>query len=302
MKKLTTEGFINKAKKIHGDKYDYSKVEYVNAKTKVCIICPEHGEFWQTPDNHLKGFGCTKCNSFIKKIKEVHNDKYNYSKVNYVDSKTKVCIICPKHGEFWQTPNAHLQGQGCPKCSIEYNKKRMSLTTEEFIKKAKEIHGDKYDYSKTDYINADTKVCIVCKKHGEFWQKPYKHLQGQGCPKCKCSKLESDILNYLINKNINYIHQYRPKFLSEGKRHLSLDFYLPDYNVAIECQGIQHFCQTTFFEKREQNISDRDIKKYNICKDNGIKIYYFSYVVPLSYIDKVYIDKDLLINDIKYEK
>ena len=191
--------FIEKAKSIHSNKYDYSKVEYVNCDTKVCIICPEHGEFWQTPyvHNNLK-CGCPKCGhiktnntkklnkqQFILKARQIHGWKYDYSKVEYVNNHTKVCIICPEHGEFLQTPSAHLNGQGCSKCFS--NKKRVlySFNKQQFIDKAREIHGDKYDYSKINYVNANTKVCIICPEHGEFWQTPYVHNNLKcGCPKC----------------------------------------------------------------------------------------------------------------------
>ena len=179
--------FVIKARKIHGDRYDYSKVNYINAQTKVCIICPEHGEFWQTPAKHLSGAGCAKCgggykynnNDFITKAKEIHGDKYDYSKVNYINSQIKVCIICPEHGEFWQTPALHLRGNGCPICGG-----RNKLDNESFVIKAREIHGDRYDYSKVEYINNKTKVCILCPEHGEFWQIPALHLRGSGCPIC----------------------------------------------------------------------------------------------------------------------
>lgn len=123
-KRLTTKIFIARAKEIHGDKYDYSEVEYVNYKTKVKIICPIHGEFWQTPREHLNGNGCQKCSGvqrmntdlFIQRAIEVHGDTYDYSKVKYTNNRTKVCIICPVHGEFWQSPDSHLLGCGCPKC------------------------------------------------------------------------------------------------------------------------------------------------------------------------------------------
>ena len=184
--------FIEKAKEIHGDKYDYSKVEYKNAKTKVCIICPEHGEFWQTPNNHLHGCGCPKCKSkkigllkkknienFINESYLLHNNKYDYSKVEYINNSTKVCIICPEHGEFWQSPNHHLQGHGCPYCKNVYKSNKT-----EFIEKARKVHGDKYDYKKVEYINNRIKVCIICPEHGEFWQTPHNHLNGQGCSEC----------------------------------------------------------------------------------------------------------------------
>ena len=197
-KRMSVDEFIRKAKEVHGDKYDYSKVEYKNNSTKICIICPEHGEFWQAPYCHLKGQGCPKCGvksmwnkrgriktkEFIEKSKAVHGDKYDYSKVDYVDAKTKVCIICPEHGEFWQTPNTHLRGSGCPKCGQEKTTVKQRLTTEEFVRRAKEVHGNKYDYSKVDYVDAKTKVCIICPEHGEFWQTPGNHLYGQTCPKC----------------------------------------------------------------------------------------------------------------------
>ena len=123
---LTTEEFVRRAKAIHGDKYDYSKVVYQKKDSKVCIICPKHGEFWQTPHNHSRGQKCPKCalenktmttEKFISKAQAIHGNMYNYSKVNYIDTKTKVCIICPIHGEFWQRPDIHLRGSICPKCS-----------------------------------------------------------------------------------------------------------------------------------------------------------------------------------------
>ena len=109
---------------------------------------------------------------FIKKAKEIHGNKYDYSKVEYKNTSTKVCIICPEHGEFWQTPNHHLQGHGCPKCKNEKIRKRHTHNITIFIEKARKVHGDKYDYSKAEYINASTKVCIICPEHGEFWQTP----------------------------------------------------------------------------------------------------------------------------------
>ena len=193
---MITEEFIQKAKAVHGNKYDYSKVEYVNNKTKVCIICPIHGEFWQRPHDHTRHAGCPVCShdrgaklqaisdaEFIKKAKAVHGDKYDYSKVKYINNRIKVLIICPIH-DFEQKPSNHLQGQGCPFCGREKNRASRTYSFEDFIKAAKAVHGDKYDYSKVNYINKNTKVCIICPKHGEFWQIPHKHLSGQGCEKC----------------------------------------------------------------------------------------------------------------------
>ena len=183
--------FIDAAKRIYGNKYDYSKVEYKNKSENVCIICPEHGKFWVSPKNHLNGYGCPECKKlknkpymkydlgyFIKRSTDVHGGKYDYSKVIYNGLTKEVCIICPEHGEFWQMARYHLNGAGCPKC-VGRNK-----TTEEFIKQSKGVHGNKYDYSKVEYKNSQEKVCIICPTHGEFWQDPHNHLKGAGCPRC----------------------------------------------------------------------------------------------------------------------
>jgi len=181
--------FIEEAKTIHGDKYDYSKVNYINSRTKVCIICPEHGEFWQEPSAHINGCGCPKCShrsyvytteEWVEEARKIHGNKFDYSKVNYINNKIKVCIACPEHGEFWITPNSHLQGQTCPKCSH----RSYAYTTEEWVEEAKKVHGYKYDYSKVDYVNNNTPVCIICPEHGEFWQRPINHLNGSGCARC----------------------------------------------------------------------------------------------------------------------
>ncbi len=195
-RKKDKQHFIDKARKTHGDKYDYSKVEYVDATTKVCIICPEHGEFWQTPNDHYHS-GCELCaretrakkrtekasKEFAQKAISVHGNRYDYSKVEYKTAKEKVCIICPEHGEFWQAPTTHLGGAGCPRCKGNFR-----LTKEEFVEEANKVHHNRYDYSKTEYKNINTKVCIICPEHGEFWQSPDIHLNGGGCPTCAGNK------------------------------------------------------------------------------------------------------------------
>ena len=195
--KLTTKEFIAKAKAVHGDRYDYSKVRYVDSKTKVCIICKEHGEFWQQASNHLRGIRCPQCGTeariakrtlpaedFFISAKAVHGDKYDYSRVKYINKKTKVCIVCPVHGEFWQSPQKHLSGQGCEKCFRESLAKRYSLGKEKFIEKANAVHNGLYDYSEVEYVNSLTPVKIICPVHGAFMQNPHNHLAGHGCPKC----------------------------------------------------------------------------------------------------------------------
>lgn len=314
MKKLTTEEFIEKAKQIYGDNYDYSKVDYVNCNTKVKIICRKHGEFETRPDHFLMGHGCSKCGYerggnktrksseyFIEKAKQVHGDKYDYSKVEYCKAKKKVCIVCPEHGEFWQTPDSHLRGAECPKCSHQSYR----YTTEEFIKMAKDVHGDKYDYSKVEYINRLTPVCIICPEHGEFWQKAYSHLLGNGCHACGESKLENEVKLLLDENNIKYEREKRIEWLRD-KNPMPLDFYLPEYNIGIECQGEQHFKERNFFKHYPfEKRLEMDLLKNKLCLDNGIKLLHYSskYFVPKDW-DKydVICSKNKLIEIIKDEK
>lgn len=287
--RYNTNEWIEKSKKIHGEKYDYSKVDYVNNSSKICIICKKHGEFWQTPANHIKGKNCPKCsghfmdkNFFIDKAKDLYKDKngnplYDYSLVDYKDSSTHVSIICHKldsatgkeHGVFSKTPNKHLGGQGCPLCGNESGGLKNRLSNEEFIKKA---FIEDYEYL-TEYVTAKTKIHIKCKKCGhKFWQEAFSHLSGCGCPICNESKLEKEVTFYLNAQKI--IHEKQKKFKWLGRQ--SLDFYLPDYNIAIECQGIQHFESKNFFggDKGLLEIVKRDNIKLKKCLSNNMKMIY----------------------------
>ena len=283
----TNEEFINDCKLIYGDKYDYSLVKYVNNKTKIKIICSIHGEFEQTPDKHLNSkSGCKKCmncsikkndnnrNTLIDRLRQKHNNFYDYSLVNYINSKTKIKIICPEHGEFEQIANNHLSGYGCPTCG---GTKKFSDA--DFIKKSIEIHGDKYDYSSVKYVNYSGKVKIICPIHGEFKQSFIKHCNRKnGCPICKESKGEKQIRLYLVKYDINFIQQYR--FINcVNKRMLPFDFYLPDLNVCIEYNGIQHYKPVTYYggdDKFKQQIINDNIK-YSYCNDNEIEFLVIKY-------------------------
>ena len=221
MKKLTQDQVIQKFIKIHGNKYDYSKVIYLGTHIKVCIICPIHGEFWQTPHNHLAGQGCVKCGysknslsfkhtteQFIQKSNQIHNNKYKYPNAVYESAFKKLSVTCEVHGDFLQTPNNHLNGQGCPLCYKETVGKWNCLSTEEFIKRAIEIHGYFYDYSKVNYVNSQIKVCIICPVHGEFCQTPNDHMYGHGCLKCNESKGEKIIKEQLEKYPEKWLRQF----------------------------------------------------------------------------------------------
>lgn len=188
----TIEDFIKEATAKHGTKYDYSKSKYKNYHTKLKILCPIHGEFLQSPANHFKGHGCMECggkrklqlSEFIDKANKKHNFKYSYTNTIYKKTDIKIEIICHKHGSFYMTPANHLKGQGCPICGKESKSRTQRLSNEEFINRAKAIHGDEYDYSNARYKNYDSLVEIICSKHGAFIQEASNHLQGKGCNKC----------------------------------------------------------------------------------------------------------------------
>lgn len=209
--------FLTQSRAVHGDRYDYSKVEYVNSKTMVTIICPDHGEYETTPNQHNNGRGCPDCSRLQKsrKLKEawvgrrerskkqreekkktviktvindfrkVHGDRYDYSQVEYVGAKRKVVIVCPDHGEFEKTPDNHKSGQGCPTCGrIERSQRKIEGKKKTVITDFRKVHGDRYDYSKVEYVKSLQKVTIICPDHGEFEQTPNSHLSGSGCPQC----------------------------------------------------------------------------------------------------------------------
>ena len=165
MKKLTTEDFIAKSRLVHGDKYDYSKTVYTRSCDKVCIICPVHGEFWQTASSHLSGFGCRKCGArevwkqrseervtfedFVRRSKESHDIVYIYDENGYESSHKDAVILCPVHGEFRQNANVHMNGGLCPECRKESLSRKKSMGWDGFLERARKRHGDTYLYPET---------------------------------------------------------------------------------------------------------------------------------------------------------
>lgn len=340
---LITEEFVLRARKVHGDKYGYSMVKYKDINTPVNIKCSIHGVFMQVPRKHLEGCGCPSCGSgvyttntfikrckelygsdydfskvryngsrkkvkvvcnrcgtvfyktpnailfgtkickfcdgsgqvrnttqFILKAKEVHGNQFDYSTVVYVNSHTPVKIICKEHGEFLQRPNVHLRGGGCHKCC------GLFLSNDEYIAKAKKIHGETYDYSLVSYHGCMSKIKIICPTHGVFVQNAHNHLQGQGCPICKSSHGERKIYLVLTNANIGFVTQY--KFPNENlfcnRVNLVVDFYLPQYNSIIEFHGEQHYEPIKWFggEQKFKQQEERDIALRQYCKDHKIKL------------------------------
>ena len=284
--KELTKNFISKANEKHDNKYYYSLVEYTDSKSYVKIICNKHGIFNQLPNNHLNGTGCPKCStiirannrkigldSFIKRATSKHNNKYDYSLAKYVNSHTKIKIICPEHGVFEQIPKDHLKGRGCNDCKYVLMRVLSASNINEFTKKAKIIHGGKYDYGQTTYINNHTKVKIICPEHGEFSQTPNDHLGGAGCPNCFKSKGEINVRNFLEKNNVLYIQEKRFDYC-KYKNTLPYDFYLPEHNILIEYDGIQHFEPIKYFGGEEALISAqlRDKIKTDYAIANNIKL------------------------------
>lgn len=298
-RRTTIEEFIKRANIVHGEgRYDYSKVNYVDNQTEVIIICHNHEtpyEFPQTPSNHLSGNGCKLCGikkraderrmtkeEFVEQANSIYGlGTYNYSKVNYVNTHTEVIIICPKHGDFPQEPASHLQGHGCRKCYDEKLSLNQRMSVEEFIEKSNEIHGvGTYDYSKVNYVNMHTIVTITCSIHGDFPQIPQNHINGSNCPKCT-NKYKGEIIirNFLIKNKIEFEEQ--KKF--ENCRNinlLSFDFHLPQYNLCIEFDGLQHFEKVNWSGKMtdiqmEENLRMnklRDDIKNKYCILNNINL------------------------------
>lgn len=334
--------FIEKAIKKHGNIYDYNQIDYKNCKEKVKIICSRHGDFWQTPDSHLNTNGCKKCSLeflsekqrktldiFRAQAIDIHKNKYSYEKSIYINNETKVIITCPEHGDFSQTPSNHLLGKGCPRCKPIKLKNKFSFTQEKYIQKVKDRWGDKFLLDKIVYKGIDNKIIVGCKEHGDFELTAYSLLKGKhpcpkcclklrgenrrkddeyfyqkfkqkhnnkyqykailregkdswveiecpnhgpfrqlisnhnkhGCPRCSLSNtsIEKFIERFLEKNNINFIKNENRVIKPQ-----EIDFYLPDYNIGIECNGI--------FWHSELSGKDNKyhIKKYNKCIEKGV--------------------------------
>lgn len=213
---MTKNEFIEKARKVHGDKYDYSKVEIEKTADKIIIICPRHGEFEQVANSHLQGRGCAMCSGkkfslqdYIEKANKIWNNKYDYSKFEWKGINQKVCIICPEHGEFWQLPNNHLKGEcGCLECRGKSKNFKAITGIEDLKRISKEKFNDKFDFSKSVWKGSREKIEIICPKHGSFWTLPRQFtLNMCGCPKCGNIKYTNvDFIKECekIHKNKNY--------------------------------------------------------------------------------------------------
>lgn len=262
-RRLTTEEFVKKAISVHGFTYDYSMVKYINANTKVKIICKTHGVFEQFPTNHCSNkSGCSSCGCkvptnelFISKASSIHDGRYNYDNVVYVNSYTKVSITCSNHGVFYQTPHSHLKGKGCPLCNNPSENQRVAAS-KRFIHKSISIHGDKYDYGKVVYVDAFTNIEITCNRcKTSFWQRPGSHTAGSGCKKCVIytMKYQSYVRAMLDKACIPYEEEKR---CLVGGKNYRIDFYLPFHNICIEVDEKHHRFQAEYDKNRQDKIQN----------------------------------------------
>lgn len=270
-KKRTQKEFIKLATLKHNRIYTYEKVKYINNTTKVNIYCKKCKDYFpQMPKDHLNGRGCKDCGAlksiksrtltkkqFIEKSKKYHFDTYDYSLVKYKNNRTQVDIICVIHGKFHQIPDHHMSGTGCPDCGGT-----KKLTLKQFIDRCNEMHNYKYDYSLVKYANNKTKVKIVCPKHKEFFQSPYNHISGQGCPICRSSGGELALIKYFEKNNVKYEPQKTHRFLTTLMKY---DFYIPSKKLYIEFDGEQHFrdCHFGKYEIQHKRDVHKDIFIYH---------------------------------------
>lgn len=291
-KKNTPESFKSEMKKIYGRKLKFKIPNKVTIYTKITAICKHHGEITHSVEYYKSGKGCEYCSGkktywpdFIKLARQVHGDKYDYSLTEIPKRNSdKITIICPEHGQFRQFAWLHLSGSGCPECVGYPNKKTPEQRKDEFIRKARDLFGDKFDYSKVHYVNNDTNVTLICKEHHiEFETSPDTHLRGSGaCPMCTRSIGEAKIYGYLSRHKIKFFTQHKIEHNNPlcKRQYLVVDFYIPEYKIVIEYNGKQHYQHVEFFHSDGFTLEDQKIRDntlVDILTSKGIRLLTIKY-------------------------
>jgi hypothetical protein len=266
--KLTTRAFIEKARTVHGERYDYSRVEYSGSEGGVIIICSEHGSFTQKASSHLYGSNCPKCSGFQKaseqficRARTIHGERYDYSLADYSAAHTPTVIICPEHGEFSQTPNNHLRGKGCNKCGYLVGSTKQRSELEHFLSRARAIHGERYDYSRVEYQGSSRNVTIICPVHGEFSQLPLNHYR-TGCNKCGASltaaSLGSDKQEFISKAFILHGERYDYSKVEYKKSRIKVIIICPEHDEFMQTPnshlmgaGCPHCNQSVFWTRSQ---------------------------------------------------
>lgn len=295
-KRWTTEKWIERAREIHGDFYDYSRMKYRGSWAKVEIICLKHGPFFQSAAGHTTmKHSCPDCGrekqalsqtytheDFLRLARSRHGSRYDYSQAEYKPriggEQELITIICPEHGPFSQRAHDHINGSGCTGCKFDKIKTIHLMSQDEFIERARKVHGPYYDYSRVEYTGIKNFVEIICPKHGPFPQRAEGHLDGNGCPRCSNSTGEKAISEFLETYGIGF--ETEKRFEDCRRVHqLPFDFYLPDFTTLIEFDGAQHFIPAGWFSTKERAlknlelVQERDHIKNNWAKEKGIPLY-----------------------------
>ena len=292
MPKLTTEEFINRVK-IDFPEYDFSITEYKNKRTKIKFICKKHGIREILPSNMMYNkHGCSECGKekispaklcpeeeIIKKSKEIFGDVFMDYAFEYPKngSRRRIILTCKKHNyRFSNSVSNHINlKQGCKLCAIERQRTAVTKTVDKFIKDCKDKFHDLYDYPNIEklYTNGDSKINIKCNRCNNVFSRRAKAFLNQNntCPFCDCSNAEIKVLVFLQKRKINFEHNFRKFKDMKYKEPLELDFLLPEFNVAIEVQGPQHYIDNGWKkgdEFKEQQTRDQIKKDY--CKSHNI--------------------------------
>ena len=268
--RLKLADFISRASSTHNNKYDYSNVQYSTLNDKISIICPEHGEFKQTAKLHLSGSGCKNCvfddsrsklADFISRASSIHQNKYDYSLVNYSNLNDRISIICPKHGVFDQLARSHLDGHGCKRCVD------LSLPIDDFVHRASSLNNKKYDYSDVKYDSIMQNVDIICPKHGEFRQIAHNHLNGSVCPECqKTINQDHARIHGLLSSLTN--HEIIDNYRGFG---LEVDLWVPELRIGFEYHG--EYWHSSHNIQTDRRLKKLHARKADLSVQNGFRMY-----------------------------
>jgi hypothetical protein len=284
-RRLGLAAFIEKAKKIHGDRYVYPEQEYVSSKEKIEIVCQKHGSFWQKPNGHLNGRGCPECSNDIKRacnravsslVRDgllsrltAVNGRWCYDIDSFSGMNKPLKCYCPDHGDFFAWPNNLLHNSGCAACGqvkhAAFAEKR-KLTTGEWVARAKAVHGDTYDYSATVYLGENTKTPVLCRKHGLFHTTNDHIHQTSGCPRCSVHLSRGEDSVFRLVSNWAEAQQRNRSLLKPRE----LDIYIPSNSLAIEYCG--DYWHSLGSSEEVKTKKDAHWRKYQDCKALGIRL------------------------------